>query len=313
LQEIKDFFRKIAVLILVSFGVPSRCYEDELAIIVTGGSPGESAKTAEALSSDGTPLCFLPNLPNDRRAHTMDGDLLCGGLTQASKDTCLKFENGGWTEFSWKLLAKRRFHVSWKRADGKVMLLGGLNNGYTTELVTEDGSLEGFPMKYETESACGIQFENEVIITGGEYRREAVSVYDDNGWVQDLPSLNRGRFWHACGHYTSDYGINLLVTGGFDVAGYRSSTELLTLGETTWRFGQDLPSARYFPSNGVSILNDVILLGGKNDSNDIVSEILKLDKESGSWMILGNMSAPRTIHASSVLPMKDIKPFCVYD
>ena len=54
---------------------------------------------------------------------------------------------------------------------------------------------------------------------------------------------------------------NLLVTGGFDVAGYRSSTELLTLGETTWRFGQDLPSARYFPSNGVSILNDVILLG----------------------------------------------------
>ena len=31
------------------------------------------------------------------------------------------------------------------------MLLGGLNNGYTTELVTEDGSLEGFPMKYETE------------------------------------------------------------------------------------------------------------------------------------------------------------------
>ena len=49
------------------------------------------------------------------------GDLLCGGLTQASKDTCLKFENGGWTEFSWKLSAKRRFHVSWKRADGKVL------------------------------------------------------------------------------------------------------------------------------------------------------------------------------------------------
>ena len=43
------------------------------------------------------------------------------------------------------------------------------------------------------------------------------------------------------------------------------------------------------------ILKIFQFLGGKNDSNDIVSEILKLDKESGSWMILGNMSAPRQV------------------
>ena len=71
---------------------------------------------------------LLPSLPSfllvenyNLNNPIITGDLLCGGLTQASKDTCLKFENGGWTEFSWKLLAKRRFHVSWKRADGKVL------------------------------------------------------------------------------------------------------------------------------------------------------------------------------------------------
>ena len=43
------------------------------------------------------------------------------------------------------------------------------------------------------------------------------------------------------------------------------------------------------------ILKIFQFLGGKNDSNDIVSEILKLDKESGSWMMLGNMNAPRQV------------------
>ena len=47
------------------------------------------------------------------------------------------------------------------------------------------------------------------------------------------------------------------------------------------------------------ILKIFQFLGGKNDSNDIVSEILKLDKESGSWMILGNMSAPRQVFLQS--------------
>ena len=52
--------------------------------------------------------------------------------------------------------------------------------------------------------SCAIEFEDEVIVTGGNWRRSTVSVYNDDGWVQDLAPLNKGRYGHACGHYTSD-------------------------------------------------------------------------------------------------------------
>ena len=28
-----------------------------------------------------------------------------------------------------------------------------------------------------------------------------VSVYNVDGWVEDLPKLNMGRYYHGCGHY----------------------------------------------------------------------------------------------------------------
>ena len=40
---------------------------------------------------------------------------------------------------------------SWKRPDGGVQLMGGYkSSGYTSEVVTPSGSVDGFPMKYYT-------------------------------------------------------------------------------------------------------------------------------------------------------------------
>ena len=56
--------------------------------------------------------------------------------------------------------------------------------------------------------ACSIKLEYEVIVTGGfdgtYLTRQTVSVYTEEGWVQDLASLRHGRYNHACAHYTSD-------------------------------------------------------------------------------------------------------------
>ena len=52
--------------------------------------------------------------------------------------------------------------------------------------------------------ACGIEFEDQVIVTGGVNSKSIVSVYNDGGWVKDLASLNIGRYAHSCGHYNSD-------------------------------------------------------------------------------------------------------------
>ena len=58
-------------------------------------------------------------------------------------------------------------------------------------------------------NACSIEVGYEVIITGGgkfgeEITSAKVSVYNVDGWVQDLPSLNMARFYHGCGFYIND-------------------------------------------------------------------------------------------------------------
>ena len=53
--------------------------------------------------------------------------------------------------------------------------------------------------------ACAIPDEDtvNVIITGGYYTRNTVSVYSVEGWHWDLPPLNTGRYNHACSSYWS--------------------------------------------------------------------------------------------------------------
>ena len=51
--------------------------------------------------------------------------------------------------------------------------------------------------------------EDKVIITGGALSgflvaSDKATIYNDNGFVEDLPFLNIGRWGHACGHYITD-------------------------------------------------------------------------------------------------------------
>ena len=103
--------------------------------------------SVEALNSDGTPLCALADLPEPRLVHTMDGNILCGGYE--TKKSCMKFEAGSWTQYGETLQQERSFHISWRRPDGGIQLMGGSLNG-TSEVVRGLQSQNGFEMKYET-------------------------------------------------------------------------------------------------------------------------------------------------------------------
>ena len=50
-----------------------------------------------------------------------------------------------------------------------------------------------------------------MIITGGTYNLHIVSRYGTAGHIEDLPSLNQGRYSHGCGSYTDDSGEQVIV------------------------------------------------------------------------------------------------------
>ena len=48
-----------------------------------------------------------------------------------------------------------------------------------------------------------------MILTGGRYTRNKVSVFEKNGFVEHLPDLLTGRDYHACGFFINDEMIKV--------------------------------------------------------------------------------------------------------
>ena len=51
--------------------------------------------------------------------------------------------------------------------------------------------------------------EERVVLTGGYYTMNKVSIYSSSAWIEDLPELLEGRWSHGCGHYVND--VNKMV------------------------------------------------------------------------------------------------------
>ena len=51
--------------------------------------------------------------------------------------------------------------------------------------------------------ACSIEMAEVVILTGGADTMSLVTVYNNAGFVEELPSLNTGRWSHGCGHFVN--------------------------------------------------------------------------------------------------------------
>jgi len=279
--------------------------EEEKVIVVSGGY--STYTTVEAISLDGTPLCTLPDLPDARRRHTMDGHLLCGGYDTYT--SCLHYIAGKWTRFRRNFVKSRSYHVSWMRPDGEVVLLGGEYSMKTSEVVTASGEQRSYDLKHNTYYACAIKLDKFVIITGGKYSKTLVSKYDMNGWMKDLATLNTGRYNHGCGFYYRDTNeLTYLVTGGHDNGGHRIlSTEIMSSSLARWVYVGNLPTAMY-GLKGISISNQIFITGGSNGTD--IADILKYNPATDQWEKTGNMNTARHNHAVAALPLKEVEPFC---
>jgi len=75
-----------------------------------------------------------------------------------------------------------------------------MENGKSTEVVDLNAktSVPGYDLNYSN-VGCAIQPGEYVVTTGIENE-----VYDINGFVKTLPSLNTPRSGHGCGHYKNN-------------------------------------------------------------------------------------------------------------
>jgi len=286
--------------------------EEEKAILVVGGWKEKTLKSVEAITTDGTPLCTLPDLPYEIRRHTMDDHIICGGYNDQSltQSSCHYFIAGEWTKYRNDLKTQRVNHVSWRRQDGEVILFGGLNSKKTSEVVSSSGHQKAFNLQHEVSESCAIKLDDYFVITGGYPSVTTVSKYDKNGWVKDLTSMNTGRSLHACGHYYSDTNeLIYLVTGGYN--GKKIiSTEVLSATGTSWSNVGNLPMAAYGMS-GISVNNHIFVTGGYDVDNRYLNTILKFNPASIQWEKTGELRFARNHHAAAVLPLKEVKPYCL--
>merc|ERR1712098_423880 len=122
------------------------------------------------------------------------------------------------------------------------------------------------------------------ILTGGLDTRTTVSRYSTSGWMEDLPELNDGRWYHGCGYfYNDDMQRVFLVAGG---SGSISSTETLVEGGQAWNFQQPLPTGRA-GHRGISLPNTVIMTGGSDGSR--LDDVLTFVPETSNWKKIGSM------------------------
>ena len=109
-------------------------------IMITGGSPSsEIGKRVELLNPDGTHMCELESLPDERTEHTQSGLITCGG--HFTQDTCLifSFSSRTWQSHGSTLMQPRYGHSSYRRKN-TTLLIGGDESLNTTEMISMDGT-----------------------------------------------------------------------------------------------------------------------------------------------------------------------------
>jgi len=327
-----DFLPPICILLsecTVTFSSCTNCFsgppkckteqQEELAIIVTGGfNAAGMATSVDLLFNNGSYFCGLPNLPDDRRSHSQNGFVTCGGWY--TKKSCLTFVDGEWQQTHHPLLDERYDFSSWETSNGGIYLIGGGGSILTSEVIDADGNTEsGFDLTEYGLQTCLIEDNDEdrAILTGGIFiHQNKVSVFDKNGFVEQLPDLLTNRGAHACGIFiNNDNNKVLLVAGGEGDSGLHASTETFIIGTASWQTAGSLPNnVRHL--KGVSISNKIFLTGGYSYSSsdgreEYIDSVLEFNQDTRDWKLVGHLSEPRSYHGASVVPLNEASKYCL--
>merc|ERR1711892_140161 len=293
-------------------------------LLIVGGGQGDGQApqlfTGEVFDPSLGKSCLLSqHLPDTRMSHTMDDDLLCGGLWVKSQDTqttCLRFstEDDSWT-YSHTLDHKRVGHSSWITNKG-LLLMGGWYSDTTTELLSLEGGqgVPSFEMEYRTKYACAIPDldGHSVVLAGGGFHEDdskRVSRYNIHGFVEDMPQLTVGRMDLGCGSYQRDDGTQvMLVAGGMLSTGiHTATTEILVGNSKTWKTVGPLPDLPHNREGYGGIksakLSNTLYVSGGIDGIYEHDEILEWKDDTEEWVEIGRMTSTRSFHSMAPITL----------
>jgi len=301
-------------------------------ILITGGRDETHTATTsvEVILPDGRPVCIFETsalLRLKNRGHSLNGRLLCGGIDENDDaiNACDYFQNGIWSQFA-QLSIDRAFHIGWDTPNGDTILFGGFINPNTTTVVKQSGQTveDKFPLPIPIINSCGIEFEDFILITGGKESYEGnplnqSSIYSSDGFINQLSQLNVARYGHGCGSfYDGDKNLVFIVTAGStgnNLQDNIKSTEILRIGIVDeWELlGEEANYPRFLKNiRGFSINNDIFMTGGITMNDNIINDVYKFDKILLKWFPKKfGMAVPRDEHALTILPLKEIEPFCL--
>jgi len=275
-------------------------------LLITGGRwKGKISNVSVYPESGFLPSsCSLPPLVNPRSDHTAtvlsSVVYLCGGLANSDSisQSCEKLTAKGWERHG--SLSEERWYHSTHALNNKILVVGGTgrDTAKTSEYIDIQGKNHPGPViSPGRRGHCGITLDSStILLIGGSKYDDAdnkVTLLKGLHTVQslqpeseDLPPLNVGRWLHACGTYSKDGKMVIVVTGGDDdyddygdESNRKSSTEIFIYpGGSSWKtsLGGKLPSPMYALRGNT--INGKFIIAGKYPT-----EVLVWSPEEESW------------------------------
>ncbi|GLE52716.1 serine/threonine-protein kinase [Mycobacterium montefiorense] len=188
-----------------------------------------------------------------------------------------------------------RLMMAWAVLNGKIWIMGGLQNGVALQTVEsydpKTGAWEtGPPLPIPLHHAAAATYRGEVVVLGGATENIAegsnkVFALRGGNWVE-LPSLTHPRAAPAA----AVVGDKLVAVGGQNAKQMVPQTEVFD--GSSWKDAADMPTPREHLA-AVSDGTYVYTIGGRFLSSDKNSAALeRFDPQSGQWTKLVGMPTP---------------------
>lgn len=197
-----------------------------------------------------------------------------------------------------------RLMMAWAVLNGKIWIMGGLQNGVALQTVEsfdpKTGAWEtGPPLPIPLHHAAAATYRGEVVILGGASDNIAegsnkVFALRGGNWVE-LPSLTHARAAPAA----AVVGDKLVAVGGQNAKQLVPQTEVFD--GSSWKDAADMPTPREHLA-AVSDGTYVYTIGGRFLSSDKNSAALeRFDPQSGQWTKLVGMPTPRGSYGATYI------------